>query len=252
MLEIKEHIQKEVDELIDSSDHHDFYDFFIKRVETPKLRALNDRKIIFCYFNFPSFFRSEFSRELEKYGEEGIKCFFLHIFLDEIERRTRKDSPDIIKFDVHGSGSSYYRYLCEEVKTFVEKNYDKILEDVIEEQYRRRRDKKKIVHQSKGYKSAVLSVLFRGMRGVAYSYGPKPAYYKRIVKELGVDHFLEELRTHGDYSVFINNLLKNFDRFYDEVFPEAGDFIERYTPNEIVTNEDLLKELLKRIFKVKR
>jgi len=84
------------------------------------------------------------------------------------------------------------------------------------------------------------------MTRVVYSYGPKPAYYKRIIK-YDVNHFLREVRVRGDYDIFIDNLLKNFEGFYDEeVFP-----VEKYSANEIIENEDLLKKFLKRLFKTK-
>ncbi len=249
LLGINREIQKLVDEYIDSKDHHDFYDFFTEKIQTPKLRFLNDKRVVLYYFDSSSFVRSEFGKRIEMFGEDGIKCFFLHMFLDIIERRMRyKDSPDLIGFDIYGSG---YRTIFEEVKKFVEENYHWIIEDIKKEKFRKR-NKLKIEHgMLKGrYKSAVLSTLFRGMVGVVYSYGPKPAYYRRIIKESGVDYFIRELKSHGDYSIFVSNLLRNFERFYDEdVFPEISEILKKYSANEIVENESLLREFLKRIFK---
>jgi len=248
MLGINEEIQKRVDEFIDRHDHHDFFDYF---TEKTKVGTLGTIRILSYYFDSASFLRSEMYREIEKYGDEGFKCYFLHIFLDIIERNTRyKRNPDIIMFeDYHG----LLRHYVEEIGKFVEENYEQILEDI--RRYRNRKGQKigRTAGMIKGtLKNAILATLFRGMTGTVYSHGPKMTYYRKIIKDHGIDHFLSELKYHGDYSIFIANLRENFSKFCDEiVFPEIMDIVNKYTVDEIISNEELLKEFLKRLFKAK-
>jgi len=251
MLGISEEIQKRVDEFIDRHDHHDFFDYFTEKTSTPKLNVLGGVRIVYYYFYSASFLRSDMYRMIERYGDEGFKCFFLHIFLDIIERNTRyKKKPDIIMFeDYHGM----LRHYVEEVGEFIRENYEQILEDIMK--YRNRKGQKigRTTGMIKGtLKNAILSTLFRGMTGVIYPYGPKMTYYRKIIKDYGIDYFLSELKYHGDYSIFIANLRENFSKFCDEiVFPEVIDIVKKYTADEIISNEELLKEFLKRIFKTK-
>jgi len=190
-------------------------------------------------------------REIEKYGDEGFKCFFLHIFLDIIERNTRyKTTPDIIIFeDYHG----LLRYYVEEVGRFIEENYEQILEDITKYRNRKGQKTERTMGMIKGtLKNAILAALFRGMTGIVYPHGPKMIYYRKIIKDYGVNYFLSELKHHGDYGIFITNLRENFSNFCDEiVFPEIMDIIGKYTVDEIISNEELLKEFLRKLFKTK-
>jgi len=248
LLGIDEKVQRLVDEFIDNRDHHDFYNFFIEKAQTPKLRIFEGRRVIFYYFDYSRFITSELGRKIEEFGEEGLKCFFLHMFLDIIERNVRyKDLPDVIKFEITGAGYS----TTFDVERFVEINYDNIVEDITSEKFRKKDRLKEVEYgMIKGrYKSAVLSTLFRGMRGVIHPYGPKPMYYRKIISR-SIDNFLRELKVRGDYDIFVDNLLRNFEKFYDEeIFPEVKEILERYSANEVIRNENLLKEFLRRIFK---
>jgi len=248
LLGIDEEVQRLVDGFIDSRDHHDFYDFFIEKTQTPKLRILGGRRIISYYFDYSRFMSSEYGREIEKFGEEGLKCFLLHMFLDIIERNIRyKGTPDLINFEIYE-----HDMIFDEVKSFIIANYDAILRDIANEKFsKKHRLKEAEYNMVKGrYKSAVLLTLFRGMKGVVPPYGSKPMYYRKIVKH-SIDNFLRELEAHGDYDIFVNNLLKNFEKFNnEEVFPEVKDILEKYSANEIIKNENLLKEFLRRIFKI--
>ncbi len=251
LLGIDEEIQKRIDEFIDRYDHHDFFDHFIEKTSTQKFRALGNVRILCYYFDSSSFLRSEMYKEIEKYGEEGIKCFFLHVFLDIIERNTRfRNTPDIIIFeDLHGLLRNY----IDEVGRFMEDYYEEILEDI--RRYRRRKGQGtgRTVGMVKGTLiNAILSSLFRDMSGVVYPYGPKMVYYRKIIKDYGIEYFLSELKRHGDYNTFIQNLKKNFTTLRDEIiFPEVMGIIEKYDIDEILSNESLLKEFLRRIFRVR-
>ena len=156
----------------------------------------------------------------------------------------------------HFSGHHYHgllRHYVEEVGKFVEENYEQILEDI--RRYRNRKGQKigRTAGMIKGtLKNAILATLFRGMAGIIPSYGPKMTYYRKIIKDYGINYFLSELKYHGDYGIFIANLRENFSEFYDEiVFPEIMDIANKYTVDEIISNEELLKEFLKRLFKTK-
>lgn len=202
LLGIDEGVQRSVDKFIDSRDHHDFYNFFTEEVQTPRLRVFGDKRLVFYRFDPLSFTSSELGRRIEEFGEDGIKCFFLHMFLDIIERNMRyKGSPDILVFEIL---SGTYRVIFEEVKAFVEENYDRILEDIASEKLRKKDKLGRVEYgMLKGrYKSAVLSTLFRGMTGAVYPYGPKLTYYRRIAKQ-DIDRFLRELEVRGDYTIFI-------------------------------------------------
>ena len=248
LLGIDERVQRSVDQYIDSRDHHDFYDFFMEKTQTPKIRPFGGSRIVFYYFDYSRFMSSKYGKEIEKFGEDGLKCFLLHIFLDIIERNLRyKSVPDIIKFEIYGYDTTF-----DEVKSFVEANYDAILRDIMNEKLSKENRLEKAEYgMIKGrYKSALLTTLFKGMKGVG-TYGPKPIHYRKIVK-YSVDNFLKELKARGDYDTFISNLLENFEKFYnEEVFPEVKDMLEKYSTKEIINNENLLKEFLRRIFKAK-
>jgi len=73
-----------------------------------------------------------------------------------------------------------------------------------------------------------------------------------IVKNHGVDRLIEDLKRHGHYNIFIENILRNFEKFNDDkLFPELKEIVEKYEPHEIVSDEVLLKEFLKKVFKSK-
>ncbi len=251
-LGIDEDIQGKIDEFIDNNPHHDFFDYFIEKNSTPKLNVFNGARIIIYYFYSVDFIRTNMYKKIKIYGDEGFLCFFLHVFLDIIERNTRyKKIPDIIMFkDFH----SLFRSYIDLVSNFVERNYKEILEDI--EKYRRKRNKAvtKIINNGmiKGrLKNANLSMLFKNMTGTVYPYGPKMIYYRKIIKERGIDYFLMQLKNLGDYETFIQNLKNNFDKFcYIKIYPSVENIIHtEYTIDEIIHNETLLKNFLTKIFK---
>lgn len=289
-LGIDENVQKEVDRFIDDIRHHDFYDKFIKKSEF----KFTYTKLIINNFDFQAFAKSKYIKKIEKYGYDGIRCFFLHIFLDYIERHLRAkrnidfrnpirflaDNNEFEKFlnginkrDRLGLTIETPRIVClvmnvpesyrksfENVKSFVNQHYYEIAEDIRDEQDLKRATTKAQENLRKAQEIARLKnkarfSLFVGMRGSRRYYGrwcTFPFYYRMVIKDDGIDRFIRELKRHGHYNIFIENILRNFETFNDDkLFPELKEIVEKYKPCEIVNNENLLKEFLKRIFKSK-
>jgi len=87
--------------------------------------------------------RSELGRKIEEFGEDRMKCFILHMFLDIIKRDMRyKDSLGVIEFEIYGP--RYHLIFDEEVKMFMEKNYDRIIEDIVNEKFRKENRLKRV------------------------------------------------------------------------------------------------------------
>ena len=149
-------IAKEIDKLIDSSGIHDFYDIFLERSSKPRdpmtihyinyLKSLGIRrlfginKIRVRSYNFKSslFITSPFYEKLKTYGEDGLKAFFLHMFLDLIERNERGKNVEILEIidgDYH-----FARYFWE-IESFINSNFYSILGDIWKD-IKRRRDRK--------------------------------------------------------------------------------------------------------------
>ena len=150
----------EVDKLIDSLGIHDFYDLFLERSSKPRdpetvsyinylksigaTRLLGIRSIRVRSYVFKSslFITSQFYEKLKTYGEDGLKAFFLHMFLDLIERNERGKSVEILEI----VDSDYYftRYLWE-VESFINSHLDSVLADIWEDMNRHRRSRCKVI-----------------------------------------------------------------------------------------------------------
>ena len=292
LLGIDENIQKEIDRFIDDAKHHDFYDNFIEKSEFRFIYT----KLIINNFNFQAFTKSKYIKNIEKYGYDGFRCFFLHIFLDYIERHLRAKRyidfrnpirflidynefedfldgidkrdrlglligvPRIVCLIMNISGELYRRSF-EDVRSFIYQNYHKIAEDIKNEQdlkgvtMKVQKNLKKAQEIARLKNKARFS-LFVGMLGSMYYYGRRwctfPFYYRMVVKDDGVEGLIRELKRHGHYDIFIRNILENFEKFNDKtLFPELSDIIEKYSAYEIINDENLLKDFLKRIFKSK-
>jgi len=299
LLGIDENVQKEVDRFIDSRRHHDFYDKFIKKSEF----KFTYMKLIINNFDFRAFAESEYMKEIEKYGYDGIRCFFLHIFLDYIERHLRakrnidfrnpirflvdnnefekffdgidkqdlylylrsvrtKETPRIVCLIMNVAGE-LYRKSFENVRSFINQHYYEIAEDIKDEQdlkgatikaQRNLRKAQEIASQI----NKIRSSLFAGMRWIGYNhymldkcpYNPY-FYYLSVIKYEGIDGLLKELKYNNHYDLLIRNILTNFEDIVDKshLFPKLKEFVKKYKAQDIINNENLLKEFLKIIFK---
>jgi len=81
-------VAKEVNKLIDDPRWHDFFDTALTRSSTPHLGVLGGRVVTY-YFDGSFLYTPTYEpvrQRLEKLGREGFRAFFLHIYLDLIER----------------------------------------------------------------------------------------------------------------------------------------------------------------------
>ena len=122
-------IAKEINRLVDDPRWHDFFDIALERVEIPNLRAIGGRIIIY-YFKGSSFYTptwESFCKAIERYGDDGWKAFFLHVWLDLIERNMRSGKG----FATVGlEATDFYRFYIDKVGTFLEKRMTKVLNDI--------------------------------------------------------------------------------------------------------------------------
>ena len=181
-------------------------------------------------------------------------------FLDGIDKRDRLvltiETPRIVCLIMNVSES--YRKSFENVRSFVNQHYYEIAEDIKDEQYlkgvttKAQRNLRKAQEIAKR-KNKVIFSLFVGMLGSRRYYGrwcTFPFYYRMVVKDDGVDRLIEDLKHYGHYDIFIENILRNFEKFNDDkLFPELKEIVEKCEPHEIVSDEVLLKEFLKKVFK---
>ena len=134
---IRKVVMEKIDKLIDNPQHHDTYDGFIRRIKCKRENA----DIITYTFYLPMF--ASFFRENGMTDEE-IKYFFLHVFLDLIERRLRRKSNSTIKILnvwIEGDTSVYVTpsliEIFNRVESFVRENLSEIVKDI--EEYRRKK-----------------------------------------------------------------------------------------------------------------
>jgi hypothetical protein len=122
-------IAKEVNKLIDDPRCHDFYSSALKRIEKPFLGGR------FIAYNFDSslFFTptwEPFRERIEAHGRDGFRAFFLHVFLDIIERNMRGKGFKALEIsDVNGLCKEY----IEEVDKFLQGRIDEVVRDVVED-----------------------------------------------------------------------------------------------------------------------
>ena len=135
-------IAREINKLIDDPRWHDFFDVALERVETPNLRAIGGRIIIY-YFRGSVFYTptwESFRKAIEKYGDDGWRAFFLHIWLDLIERNMRSGKG----FAAIGlEAIDYYKQYIDEVGNFLQERMDEILKDIRNYIARRKRKRRK-------------------------------------------------------------------------------------------------------------
>jgi hypothetical protein len=122
-------IAKEVNKLIDDPRYHDFYDSALKRIEVP---SLGGRLIVYNFdsslFYMPTW--EPFRERIEAYKRDGFRAFFLHVFLDIIERNMRGKGFEALQInDVNG----LYKEYIEEVEKFLQSRIDEVVRDVIED-----------------------------------------------------------------------------------------------------------------------
>jgi hypothetical protein len=153
-------VAREVDKLIDNLRDHDFYDLFLEKSSKPRdletisyinyLKTMGVGKLlgirirVRSYVFKSSLFRtSQFYEKLKTYGEDGLRAFFLHMFLDLIERNERGKGVEIL--EIVDDDYYFVKYLWE-VESFIKSNFNLILADIWKdiEKRRRRRDRETI------------------------------------------------------------------------------------------------------------
>lgn len=154
-------VAREVDKLIDNLRDHDFYDLFLEKSSKPrdletisyinylktmgvgKLLGISRIRVRSHVFKSSLFRASQFYEKLKTYGEDGLRAFFLHMFLDLIERNERGKGVEIL--EIVDDDYYFVKYLWE-VESFIKSNFNLILADIWKdiEKRRRRRDRKTI------------------------------------------------------------------------------------------------------------
>ena len=134
-------VAKEINKLVDDPKWHDFFDSaFVQKFTTPHLRCFGGRIIIY-YFDSERFCApawEHFRRRIESHGEDGFRAFFLHMYLDLIERNERGRSFAMMGIkDIRGPHTNYTGYIME-VEAFLQSRINEVLADVWEDIRRRR------------------------------------------------------------------------------------------------------------------
>lgn len=161
LMRISVEVAREVDKLIDDLKDHDFYDHFLEKSSKPrdletisyinylktmgvgKLLGIGRIRVRSYVFKSSLFRTSQFYEKLKTYGEDGLRAFFLHMFLDLIERNERGKGVEIL--EIVDDDHHFIRFLWE-VEDFIKSNFNLILADIWEdiEKRRRRRDRETI------------------------------------------------------------------------------------------------------------
>jgi triphosphoribosyl-dephospho-CoA synthetase len=126
-------VAREVNRFIDDVRWHDFFDSALTRSSTSPLRVLGGR-IVTYNFDSSLFYTPTYEpirQWLEKYGRDGFRAFFLHIFLDLIERNMRS-GIGFAALQVIDTCKFYENYI-EEVENFLQSRIEEILADIEKE-----------------------------------------------------------------------------------------------------------------------
>ena len=129
LMDIPVEVAREINRFIDDPRWHDFFDVALERTEIPSLRVIGGRIIIYHFrgsiFYTPAW--ESFRKAIERYGDNGWRAFFLHIWLDLIERNMRSDKG----FAFIGlEATDYYKEYIDEVGNFLEERIDEVLNDI--------------------------------------------------------------------------------------------------------------------------
>lgn len=123
------YVIREINRLIDDFRMHDFYDSFLSIDKKPSFRVLGGRFIKYR-FEGSLFYTKTWEplrRAIQKYGDDGWRAFFLHIYLDLIERNLRSGKGFLVlsieTFD-------YYKDYIKEVDSFIQENKNAIIYDI--------------------------------------------------------------------------------------------------------------------------
>ncbi len=119
---------RDVNKLVDDVRWHDFFDGMLSRSETPVLRVLGGRIVMYNFYSSTLYTNQQLRKWLEERGEDAFKAFFLHMFLDLIERNMRsgKGFAMLIVNDIHG----LYREYVEGIEDFINSKIDEIMKDI--------------------------------------------------------------------------------------------------------------------------
>ena len=130
LMGIPVYVAREINKLIDNPKCHDFFDAALIRSETPVFRAIGGR-IITYWFRSSRFYTSSWKwiREIiDKYGDNGWKAFFLHIWLDLIERNMRSGKG--FAFLELKDMDYYYKKYIDEVGIFLQERIEDVISDI--------------------------------------------------------------------------------------------------------------------------
>ena len=122
-------VVKEINRLVDDVRMHDFYDSFLSKYETPSLRFLGGRIILYRFsgalFYTPTW--DPLRRAIEKHGDAGWKAFFLHIWLDLFERNMRSGKGFTC---IRLEAVDYYKEYIDEVGMFLQNRINEVVSDI--------------------------------------------------------------------------------------------------------------------------
>jgi hypothetical protein len=122
-------VAREVNKLIDDPRWHDFFDSALRRNEQPFL----DGRLVIYNFDSSLFYTptwEPFRRKIEAYGRDGFRAFFLHVFLDVVERNMRGKGFEALQIN---DVSRFYEEYIEEVEKFLQDRIDEVVRDVVED-----------------------------------------------------------------------------------------------------------------------
>jgi hypothetical protein len=126
-------IAKEVNKLVDDSRWHDFFDTALTKGSTPHLRVPGGRVVTYYFggsFLYPSTYEPVRQR-LEKFRRDGFRAFFLHIYLDLIERNMR-NGVGFATLQIIDNSKIYEDYIGE-VEEFLQVRIEEVIVNIAKE-----------------------------------------------------------------------------------------------------------------------
>ena len=128
-------VAKEVNKLIDDPRWHDFFDTALTRSSTPHLGVLGGRVVTY-YFDGSFLYTPTYEpvrQRLEKLGRDAFRAFFLHIYLDLIERNMR-NGVGFATLQIIDNSKIYEDYI-REVEEFLQVSIEEVVADIAKENH---------------------------------------------------------------------------------------------------------------------
>lgn len=165
-------VAKWINRFTDDPRWHDFYNSMLTRYETPVLRALGGRIIIYEFDGSIFYTRNweDVRKIIERFGANGWRAFFLHVWLDKIEENMRSGKRFALLRIEDISG--YFKEYIEEVGGFIQERWDEVWRDI--EDYITARRRKRPVREYM-YFIKFVKLVERRARELGLEYSPVDA-----------------------------------------------------------------------------